>query len=88
MNDIAQPKNTRLYKVDTAHGPRLVEAGGRRQAVMHVVRADRKRMVATLAQSHEVHQLAKSGIEIEVAGADGELSDTTKAALAQEHLDV
>lgn len=80
--------STRLYKVSTPHGARLVEASTRRQAIVHVMRVDRSRTTADLAHSHEVHALAKSGVEIEIAGDSGQLSESTQANLAQGQLDV
>lgn len=80
--------NTRLYKVSTPHGARLVEARTRRQAIVHVMRVDRSRTTADLAHSHEVHALAKSGVEIEIAGDVSQLSEATQANLAQGQLDV
>lgn len=88
FDSISKPaKMTRLYRVDTPHGRRLIEAKSREAAVAHAIKTERMGTSADLAQSHEIHQLAKMGIEIEVAGKLA-LSDDTMAMINQGHLDV
>lgn len=78
---------TRLYKVNSPAGVHLVEARSPRHAIVHVVRKQRKDFTASVPQQHEIYNLAKQGVEIEVAGSEP-VSEGTQAALAQGNLDV
>lgn len=70
---------TRLYKVTTPNGVRLIESPTIQRAIAHAARSE---ITATIPAQHEVYALAKAGIEIENVGADP-VSDETRAAVAQ-----
>lgn len=57
---------TRLYRVTTKTATRLIEAANPQRAISHAARTD---FVVDIPASHEVFNLAKKGVEIEVAGA-------------------
>ena len=74
-------KNTRLYRVQSRTSPavRLIEAATPSGARNFVSRDD---YAVDIPAQHEVFAMAKAGIEIEIAGADG-LSIDTRAKLAK-----
>lgn len=83
MTALATPtKSTRLYKVTTPTSVHLVEAQNQHRAISHVAR---KQISAAIPPQHEVFQLAKSGLEIEVAGEHG-VSDETRQNVSQDQL--
>lgn len=57
---------TRIYRLDTGHGDRLVRAVSRAQAVNHVT-AD---MPVRVATQDDIAELVAEGIKVEVAGAE------------------
>lgn len=70
---------TRLYKVATPTGDRLIETTNPSRAVAHVAKSQ---YTVTIPASHEVYRMATEGIKIEVVGAD-EISDETRTAVSQ-----
>lgn len=73
---------TRLYRVTTPTAVRLIEAPNVARAIAHAARTD---FTACIPLQHEIYQLARDGIMIEVAG-DIVLSDETLNAVAQTDL--
>lgn len=82
---MSDPKasNTRLYRVTTPKGVRLVEAPSRHTAVSHVVKTE---VTVDIPAPHEIHKLAMSGVPIELAGTDV-IGDETRQAAAQAQIE-
>lgn len=70
---------TRLYKVETPAGPRLVETTNPSRAVAYVAKS---LFTVTIPAQHEVYKMAKEGVLIEMVGTD-HVSDATRSAAAQ-----
>lgn len=74
---------TRLYKVATPTGDRLVETTNPSRALAHVAKSQ---YTVTIPPSHEVYKMATEGVKIEVVGAE-DVSDETRAAVAQTQIE-
>lgn len=80
---MSEPKTTtRLYRVTTPKGVRLVEAASRHTAVSHVVKSE---VTVDIPAPHEIHKLAMSGVPIELAGVEV-IGDETRQAAAQSQI--
>jgi len=75
---------TRLYKVTSANGLRLVETTSPARAIAYVARAE---ISAMIPAQHEIYAMAKSGLEIEIP-MEGLLSDETRTSVSQGQLSV
>jgi hypothetical protein len=76
--------NTRLYKVDTPAGPRLVEASNPSRAVAHVAKS---LFTVSIPVQHEIYKMATEGVLIEIVGAK-QVSDETRNATSQSTIEV
>ena len=75
---------TRLYKITTPTAVYLVESPNRSRAISHVAKRE---MSIEVALQHEIHTLAKAGVEITLV--DGiTLSDETRQAINQQCMEV
>lgn len=69
---------TRIYVVSQGENRRLVEAASQAQAIRHCVKNVYQ---AKVASAREVAQLARDGMQVELAGEES-LADDTAAQMA------